>query len=184
MINSMAIEYGLVEPAQGRDILSRIWKRIEDGGFNRFDLGVPLTLVPVRKGDYLQAKPGKPASTICGAPEREDGTDTFGMYLNGWCCVSDAVHFMTALYIVGEDEKADRILQAMLERQEKGVFPNGGGFQNGVIDSYPKGAEFFTWDGQTCGYEGHLTYSFSFLQAVLLREPAFRDRLFRPMIRE
>jgi hypothetical protein len=31
--------------------------------------------------------------------------------------------------------------------------------QNGVVDSHPHGAEFFTWDGQTCGYEGHLTYS-------------------------
>jgi len=181
MINSMAIEYGLVESAQAREILLRLWKKIEEVGFARFDLGVPLTLVPVRKGDYLLPREGSPTSSICGAPEREDGTDTFGKYLNGGCCVSDAVHFMTALYIVGENEKADRILHAMLDRQVKGVFPNGGGFQNGVVDEYPKGAEFFTWNGETCGYEGHLTYSFSFLQAALLREPAFRARLFRPL---
>lgn len=182
MINSMAIEYGLVEPARAREILLRLWKKIEEVGFTRFDLGVPLALVPVRKGDYLLPKEGNPASSICGAPEREDGTDTFGKYLNGGCCVSDAVHFMTALYTVGENEKADRILHAMLERQVKGVFPNGGGFQNGVVDAYPKGAEFFTWNGETCGYEGHLTYSFSFLQAVLLREPSLRARLYRPLL--
>ncbi len=95
--------------------------------------------------------------------------------------VSDAVYFITALHIVGESEKADRILRAMLVRQEIGVFNTGGSFQNGVLNDYPAGAEFFTWDGTPCGYEGHLTYSFSFLQAVLLRETSFRDRLFRPL---
>jgi hypothetical protein len=95
--------------------------------------------------------------------------------------VLDAVYFITALNIVGETEKADRVLHAMLHRQEKGVFPNGGAFQNGAVDANPSGAEIFTWDGRSCGYEGHLTYSFSFLQAVLLREPSFRDRLFRPL---
>jgi hypothetical protein len=184
MINSLAVEYGLVDPDQGREILRRLWKKMEDVGFKRFDLGVPLTLVPVRKGDYLQPKSGEPASSVCGAPEREDGTDTFTKYLNGGCCVSDAVHFITALYIAGETEKGDRILNAMLERQVRGAFPNGGGFQNGVVDKYPLGAEFFDWEGNTCGYEGHLTYSFSFLQAVLLHEPAFRSRLFRPLFTE
>ncbi len=181
MINALAVEYGLVENAPAREMLARLWKKMEEVGFSNFEIGVPLTLVPVRKGDYLQPKPGKPATTICGAPEREDGTDTFGKYLNGGCCVSDAVHFITALFMVGENEKAGRILHAMLDRQKRGVFPNGGAFQNGVIDAYPQGAEFFDWRGNTCGYEGHLTYSFSFLQAALLREPGLRHRLFRPM---
>ncbi len=184
MINALAIEYGLVDTQSAREILLRLWKKIEEIGFSNFEIGVPLTLVPVRKGDYLQPKPGKPAASICGAPEREDGTDTFGKYLNGGCCVSDAVHFMTALYMVDENEKADRILNAMLSRQKRGVFPNGGAFQNGVIDAYPNGAEFFDWQGNTCGYEGHLTYSFSFLQAAVLREPALRARLFRPVMRQ
>jgi hypothetical protein len=174
MISSLAICYGLVEPARGHEMLNRLWTKIETVGFHRFDLGVPVTLVPVRRGDYIMGGGA-------GAPNREDGSDTFGQYLNGGCLVSDTVYFMTALYIVGEREKADRILHAMLERQEKGVFPNGGGFQNGVINAYPQGAEFYTWDGKTCGYEGHLTYSYSFLQAVLLREPSFRNRLFRPL---
>jgi len=175
MINSLAICYGLVEPDRGREIMRRLWTKVEAVGFRRFDLGVPLTLTPVPRGDYLMGK------GICAAPQKEDGSDTFGQYLNGGCLVSDAVYFITALSIVGETERADQVLKAMLERQEKGVFANGGGFQNGVIDKYPQGAEFYTWDGATCGYEGHLTYSFSFLQALLLREPAFRARLYRPL---
>jgi hypothetical protein len=130
---------------------------------------------PVRRGDYLMG------IGTCGVPTKEDGSDTFGQYLNGGCLVSDAVYFITACHIVGEGEKGDRILRAMLDRQQRGVFPNGGGFQNGVVNAYPHGAEFYTWEGQTCGYEGHLTYSYSFLQAVLLREPAFRARLLRPL---
>jgi hypothetical protein len=115
-------------------------------------------------------------------PEREDGSDAFQQYLNGGCCVSDAYYFITALYMVGENEKADRILKAMIKRQVQGVFPNGGGFQNGVVDRYPDGAEFYDWQGNTCGYEGHLVYSFSFLQSVFLREPCFRERVLRPLL--
>ena len=177
MINNLAICHGLVDPALGRDILKRLWAKMEKVGFHRFDLGVPITLAPVRRGDYIMGID----KGVCGVPQREDGSDTFGWYLNGGCMVDDAIYFITALHIVGEGEKGDRVLQSMLARQEKGVFPNGGGFQNGVINAYPQGAEFFTWDGKTCGYEGHLTYSYSFLQAIFLREPGFRVRLYRPM---
>ncbi len=177
MISNVAICYGLIEPAQGREVLRRLWAKIEAVGFERFDLGIPITLAPVRRGDYLTGVVGN----VCGIPSKEDGSDTFGQYLNGGCMVNDAVYCMTALYVVGEQDKGDRILRAMLDRQERGVFPNGGGFQNGVVNAYPQGAEFYTWDGKTCGYEGHLTYSYSFLQAILLREPAFRSRLFRPL---
>ncbi len=175
LISSVAICYGLVKPRPGRQMLDQLWTKMEAAGFKRFDLGVPITLMPVRRGDYLLGFNG------CGVPKAEDGSDTFGQYLNGGCLVSDAVYFITALHIVGERAKGDRILRAMVERQERGVFSNGGGFQNGVVNAYPQGAEFYTWEGQTCGYEGHLTYSYAFLQAVLLRETAFRARLLRPL---
>ncbi len=175
MISSLAICYGLVDPAGGGKSCGgsgQRWNRPVSAGST--------------SGCRSRSRPCVAAITSLAtastaAPKREDGSDTFGWYLNGGCLVLDAVHFITALHIVGEHEKADRILRAMLERQEKGVFSNGGGFQNGVVNAYPQGAEFYTWDGKTCGYEGHLTYSYSFLQAVLLREPAFRNRLFRPM---
>jgi hypothetical protein len=173
-ISSIAIAYGLMDPAQGREVLARFWEKIDKVGFTRFDLGIPCTLVPIRKGDYHIGSNA--------APQREDGSDTFENYLNGGCLVHDTIYFLAAHYTVGENEKADRILRAMLDRQLRGVFPNGGGFQNGVIDRSKLGAEFFDWNGDTCGYEGYLTYSFSFLQAVFLREPEFRARLFRPLI--
>ena len=63
----------------------------------------------------------------------------------------------------------------MLDRQQSGAF------QNGVVNSYPGGIDWTDWQGKPFGYEGYLADSFRFLQAVLLREPAFRDRLYRPL---
>lgn len=176
MISSLSICYGLVAADQRHEILERLWAKLEAVGFRRFDLGVPITLIPVRRGDYLLGK------DIPGAPQQEDGSDTFGEYLNGGCLVSDAVYLITALHMAGDGDRGDQILRAMLARQEKGAFPNGGGFQNGVVNAHHQGAEFYTWDGATCGYEGHLTYSYSFLQALLLRQPSFRARLYRPLM--
>jgi hypothetical protein len=42
-------------------------------GFKRFDLGVPCTLLPVRKDDYIASGPGNGL----GEPAQEDGTDSF-----------------------------------------------------------------------------------------------------------
>ena len=72
-------------------------------------------------------------------------------------------------------ERGDQLLRAMLGRQQQG------GFQNGVTDSARQGIDWTNWDGQPTGYEGYLADSFRFLQAVLLREPALRAKLYRPM---
>ncbi len=173
--NTLAISYGLVPLNEARNILQQYYKRIELSGFKRFELGLPTTLVPVRKADYLDC------GAIFGAPELEDGSDAFGRYLNGGCLVSETLYWLNACYYVNRPEWAEPILQAMVERQAKPVFANGGSFQNGVINKQPEGAEFYNWQGETCGYEGYLVYSWSFLQAVLTRQPEFLHRLHQPM---
>jgi hypothetical protein len=168
VINGLAIEYGLVAPEQGRQILARLRQRIAEAGFTRFDLGVPPMLIPVRRGDYL-------LPDAIGCPQREDGTDTFGYYMNGAITAGQVLHFLAAHYVLGEHAPADQILHAMLEREARGEF------QNGAVNAYPKGMDWTTWAGRPAGYEGYLADSFRFLQAVLLREPAFRARLYRPL---
>jgi hypothetical protein len=167
LVNGLAIEYGLVEPAQGREILARLWKKIASVGFQRLDLGVPAMLVPVRRCDYLQ-----PA---LGAPQREDGADTLGHYQNGGIHSGQALHFLAAHYVVGQPEQADQVLRAMLQRQAAGKF------QNGVCNVGGQGAEWADWQGQPSGYEGYLADNYIFLQAVLLREAPFRARFYRPL---
>ena len=137
-------------------------------GFTRFDLGVPPMLVPVQRGDYL-------LPDAAGCPQREDGQDTFGYYMNGGITAGQVLHFLAAHYVVGEPTPADQILRAMLGRQARGKF------QNGAVNAYPKGIDWTTWQGQPAGYEGYLADSFRFLQAVLLRERRFQARLYRPL---
>ncbi len=168
IVNGLAIEYGLVEPAQGREILDRLWAKIDLVGFKRFDLGIPPMLVPVHRSDYL-------LPDGLGIPQREDGTDTFGHYQNGGITAGQVLHFLAAHYVVGRPDRADAMLRAMLQRQGQG------GFQNGVQDAGYKGSDWTDWNGRPTGYEGYLADSYRFLQAVVLREPTFRERFYRPL---
>jgi hypothetical protein len=85
-------------------------------------------------------------------------------------------HFLIASYRMGRAEEADRVLRAMLTRQQAGLF------QNGVVNQYPRGLDWTTWKGKPSGYEGYLADVYFFLMAAILREPAMQARYFRPMI--
>ena len=65
----------------------------------------------------------------------------------------------------------------MLARIPHGDLPNG--FPTSIVDVYPHGGEFFTWDGKPCGYEGLLSHGYHFLQAVMMRDATFRAKLYR-----
>lgn len=169
IVNALAVEYGLVPADRGRDILRRLREKAEQAGFTRWDLGVPPVLQPIPKADYLQGMTG------CGVPQRDDGSDTFGQYQNGGIAAVHSFHWLMAHYLVGETEHAEMVLKAMLERQ------NTVGFQNGAVNEYGKAIDWVTWDGRPCGYEGLLAENNLFLLAVLLREPAFRARYYRPL---
>jgi hypothetical protein len=168
VINGLAIEYGLVDLEEGKKIVEEIWAKMQTAGFNRPELGIPPTLDPIHRSDYIQPDG-------LGSPRREDGTDTFQQYENGGISAGHSLHFLVASYLVGEGEKADEVLRAMLGRQQ------GGGFQNGVQNAGYKGIDWTTWDGKPCGYEGYLADVYYFLVAVLLREPSFRARFYKPL---
>lgn len=95
--------------------------------------------------------------------------------------MSNTSYFLDALYAVGMTQQADMILDAMLKRQKEGVFPNGGGFQNGFVDRMGAGAEVFDWSGNPAGYEGHLVYCWAFLHSMLRKEPALFQRVLPPV---
>jgi hypothetical protein len=170
-LNGLAIEYGLVIPDLAREIVFHLWEEMAQVGFRRFDLGVPPMLIPVKRSDYLQPN-------CLGLPTREDGSDTFGYYMNGGLTAGHVLHFLMAHYAIGDKDmaaRADMVLRGMLERQKRG------GFQNGVRDATFEGIDWTTWDGKPSGYEGYLADSFRFLQAVLMRQPELRAKLMRPI---
>ena len=155
---SFAITHGVIDKDKGKKMLQRYWQALEQTGFKRFDLGVPLNLRPVPR------------------QEMEYYTD-FQHFLNGGCTVSGTAVLVEAMQVVGMRRQADMILEQMLQRQKDGFFSNGGGFQNGFVDRMGQGAEVFDWNGHPAGYEGHLVYNWAFLHAMLIREPVFRDRV-------
>ncbi len=166
---SMAIEYGLVDLEQGRKMVAKLWTRMQTSGFTRYELGIPPNFDPIHRSDTCQG-----SGSWC--PTREDGTDTFQRYQNGGISAGHTLHFLVANYLLGQGEKADQLLRAMLSRQQ------GDGFQNGVQNVMDKGIDWTTWDGKPCGYEGYLADVYYFLMAVLLREPSLRERFYRPLI--
>ena len=171
MPTSVAISYGLLTPEDGGAMLDRHWAELEKSGFKMLEIGLPLNLRPIPPSLMLQGYGGK----------KEDGSDTFHKYLNGGACVSNTSFWLLANYISGRKDRADQVLDAMLERQRKGVFPNGGAFQNGIIDRAGAGAEFFDWEGNTTGYEGHLVYSWAWMHALFAREGIYQAKVLQPL---
>ena len=161
---SLAVECGVLSPDEARPMLEKLAAALAATGFKRFDLGIPSLFRPIDPQLYYQNSP-----------------HAWQSYLNGGCCVSNTSYWLNALYLCGMTAEADRILDAMLRRQREGAFPNGGGFQNGIIDRYPDGAEFFTWDGKTAGYEGHLVYSWTWLHALFAREGLYEAKVIKPL---
>ena len=118
MPTSLAILYGLLTPEEGRPMLDRYWAALERTGFSNFELGLPLNLRPIPPALMLTGFGGK----------LEDGSDNYGKWLNGGLCLSNTSFWLAASLMVGQRERADRVLNAMLARQARSVFPNGGSF--------------------------------------------------------
>lgn len=171
LINAMAIEYGLVDRQMGQTIMTNLQHKMTLAGFHRPDLGIPSILVPIPQADYLIGYP----PGACGTPSRVDGGDTFGQYMNGGIHAGHTLPYLAALYLLDRNTEADIVLNAMIARQQLGLF------QNGVWGRSPFGGEWTTWDGQPSGADGYLADNYRFLQAVFLREPACRTRLYRPL---
>ena len=156
---SFAINYGVLDKDVGKPMLETYWRALRETGFDRFDLGTPVTIRPIPR-------------------EEMEVYFEFQQFLNGGCCVSNTSYLLNALSIAGMDTEADLILDAMLKRQHEGVFENGGGFQNGFVDRMSSGAEVFDWKGNPAGYEGHLVYCWAFLHSMLMQEPDLRKRVY------
>lgn len=137
-VTGIAIVNGLVPAERGNAMIDRIQGKMKEVGFTRFDLGLPGNLIPIRKDDY---GPG-----ALGSPQKDDGSDTFGVFENGGASACFAYYYIQALYQLGRRDEADAILLPMLKTY------GTGGFQNGV----GHGGEWTRWDGKPSGYEGYL----------------------------
>ncbi len=141
-VNGAAVTYRLVPTDKANEIVDRIEAKMREVGFDRFDLGLPGNLVPIRKADY--------GVNTLGTPREEDGSDSYGVFENGGATAAMAYFYIQALYQLGRRQEADRILWPMMKTYA------AGGFQNGIEPGWEIGGEWRHWNGTPSGYEGFL----------------------------
>lgn len=148
----LAVSLGLVEGEAARTLMQALWARFKTKGYDRFDLGLPGNLTPVRKADYIDHEPR------FGGGAREDGSDNFQVYINGGATACHAYWTIKAFYKVGMVKEARAVLYPMLASYERGDFQGrdaGGGSR-----------DWKNWRGEGNGYEGFLVDGYLALLAV------------------
>jgi len=151
-INGMAIAFGLVEENAAHSLLDRLLAKMTTVGFDRFDLGVPGNLVPIRREDYTDRR------RRYGGPELDDGSDAFQIYENGGATHCHSYWLVKALYRLGRITDARRIYHPMLRSFA------AGDFQGFTVNGLSK--DWRNWQGEGNGYEGYLCDGYLALLAV------------------
>ena len=151
-VNGMAISFGLVDDKQANDIMDRLLKKMDEVGFQRFELGLPGNLIPIRRADYTDLR------RRYGGPGEEDGSDAFQIYENGGATHCHAYWTVKALYQLGRVPDARKIFHPMLRSFAAGDFQG--------FDANGQSKDWRTWDGECRGYEGYLSDGYLALLAV------------------
>jgi len=154
-VNGMAVTYGLVTKEQGNAIWDSLLAKMRAVGYDRFDLGLPGNLIPIRRQDYVDLNPRY------GGPAREDGSDGFQTFENGGASACYAYYTIEALRKLGRDKEADAIFYPILKSFKEGRFQGRG--PNG--QTY----DWTDWQGNPNGYEGMLVDNYLTLLAAAPR---------------
>ena len=107
-VNGIAIHYGLVERPQANAIMDKLLAKMKEVGYDKFNMGLPGNLITVALKDYVH----RAADGRYGGGVLPDNSDGFQNYENGGATGSFAFFTLAALYDLGREEEADRILFA------------------------------------------------------------------------
>jgi hypothetical protein len=142
-VNGAAVTCGVADPGFSRDIVSRLWNELGRLGFNDFRLGLPWNLRRIPDEDMGTWNTGRP----------------MGIYANGGVSLTQARHFIGALYAVGMTSEADQVLRGCCASLGDGS----------AFGGCASGVDLHTWDGTPCGYEGLLCDQLGVLAVALER---------------
>lgn len=151
-VNGMAVAFGLVDSATGHRLMDALLAVLSAVGYDRFDLGLPGNLRPIRREDYTDLR------RRYGGPDREDGLDAFQIYENGGATHCHAYWTVKALYRLGRTDEARKIFYPILRSFAAGTFQGFG--PNGLS------RDWCDWSGVCHGYEGFLSDGYLALLAV------------------
>jgi hypothetical protein len=150
-VTAMAAIYGILKPAQAREMLARLESKRLAAGLDDFRYGLAPQFMPVPARDHW-SDGGWSRYEV---PHRADGADTFGIFTNGGITPVFAGFYLRALSQFGFTATADRLSDQLLESFDRGQF-------EGCLN----GAECYTLDGMPSGYEGTLAHSYHVLLAI------------------
>jgi hypothetical protein len=157
-VNGIAIHYGLVPKPQANSIMDKLLAKMKAVGYNNFSLGLPGNLITVPLKDYVHRTP----DARYGGGVLEDNSDGFQNYENGGATGACAFFTLAALYDLGREADADKILFPMLEEYGRCGFEGK--------DAKGHSNDWRRWDGTPMGYEGLLTDDYYTMLAVPLRQ--------------
>ncbi len=104
-IQGLAITYGVVDDKnKANKLLDATFKKMQEVGFDRFDLGLPGNLVNIPDADYFDQ-----------GTSRWGGRNAFQVYENGGASANHVYYTIAALYKLGRKKQADRILFPILK---------------------------------------------------------------------
>jgi len=135
-INNMAVALDLVSVDTQKNVIEVLENCMKEQNFNYFYYGLPTNLLSIKAEDV----PG--VETYL----RADGFDKFGVFVNGSLFTGWMNYYLIALRKLGHHDKADMVFSHLEEAFADGT----------LIHGEKTGAEFFTWEGRPCGYEGTL----------------------------
>ncbi|MEI8049687.1 MAG: hypothetical protein WCI92_20115, partial [Bacteroidota bacterium] len=153
MVNSMAVYYNLVPEKKIKDVMTVLWKKMQEVGFNDFTLGIPGNLIPVGKEDYTDRSPR------FGYCEKDDGSDAFQRYANGGASINWSYYTLKAFKKAGLDEQLSKIEEGILKGIDEGLFQGYCGNSKMTMD-------WKSWKGECWGYEGYLCDGYLVLLAL------------------
>jgi hypothetical protein len=153
VVNSMAVYYGLVPENKLKDVMTALWNKMQEAGYNDFTLGIPGNLVSVRREDYTAHDPR------WGGGEKEDGSDAFQRYENGGASINWSYFVLKAFKKAGLEDQLQQITKGILAGIDAGSF-------QGSCEKGGMTMDWKTWKGECWGYEGFLCDGYLVLLAL------------------
>jgi glycogen debranching enzyme len=161
-----------------REIMQTVWDELEAVGYDDTAKGRHVDYIDPAKDDFTGFYWGIPNNLESVPPEHNfahHGDAEFPYYCNGAIFPQDTVATIMAFARAGMDDRAGTIQREIFRRQHQGIFENGSGFYQGVINQWGMAYSILKWDGTPTCYEGIISRDCSFLQTVVLDDDPARE---------
>ena len=150
-VNGVACAFGVLDKPVARRALKALEALRANMGLTEVPLGLPVSLQPIPEAD----QPRQVSEKATGAQ--------LELYCNGAMIPAMMGYYIRALAANGLKATARRLARDM----EKGFLADA------LSPGLSEGAEFFSWDGLACGYEGTFGPNFGPMYALAIERGLF-----------